>query len=88
MSNLSIMVKDTIIREFITRLKNLEERLHRLEAENVSLKKENAKLRELLAKYDTPKNSKNSSIPHQKTKTDLSEIKAYQNLQGRSLEDR
>lgn len=48
------------------RLDRLEQRVVELERENVLLKKENAELRERLAKYENPKNSRNSSIPPSK----------------------
>ncbi len=51
--------KDLIIQEFFIRIDFLEKRLSALEAENKELKKR-------LAKYETPKNSNNSSIPPSK----------------------
>ena len=47
------------LRELIQRLATLEQRVEFLEAENASLKEE-------LAKYRTPKNSINSSLPPSK----------------------
>lgn len=51
--------KDIIIQELIRRIDLLEKSLSLLEAENQELKKR-------LAKYETPKNSSNSSIPPSK----------------------
>jgi len=62
------------IEEIIRRLKSLEK-------EVVSLKKENAFLKERLAKYENPKNSRNSSIPPSK---DENRPKANQSLRESS----
>ena len=45
---------------------SLEKRVEVVEKENVHLKKENSVLKEKLAKYENPKNSRNSSLPPSK----------------------
>ena len=54
-----------------------------LKKENDTLKKENSHLKELLAKYQNPKNSQNSSMPP-RMKTILSRIRVCENLLGKS----
>jgi len=44
----------------------LLQQIEKLESEVIELRKENSCLRERLAKYETPKNSRNSSIPPSK----------------------
>ena len=62
MSDLVIIDKDKIISGLIIRLERLERRIRELEG----LEKENRMLRERLSKYETPKNSHNSSLPPSK----------------------
>lgn len=47
----------------LNKVDNLENRVVELEAENKQLKEENCKFKKRLSKYETPKNSKNSSKP-------------------------
>ena len=49
--------------ELIIRFEALTKSFELLREENLALKKENRSLKEELAKYQTPKNSSNSSIP-------------------------
>jgi len=61
--------KEIIIQELFRRIDLLEKRLLSLEEENKKLSKlkiENKELRDRLSKYETPKNSNNSSIPPSK----------------------
>jgi regulator of replication initiation timing len=48
------------------KLKDILSRLEALEKEVIFLRKENAELKERLARYEIPKNSRNSSIPPSK----------------------
>lgn len=73
MSDLVRMDREKVISELIMRLDRLEGRVLELERENISLRKENISLkreneglRERLARYGSPKNSGNSSIPPSK----------------------
>jgi len=54
--------QELLIQELLQRIAQLEKKVLALEG----LEKENAYLRERLAKYETPKNSRNSSIPPSK----------------------
>lgn len=56
------MDKDILIQELFRRIDILEKKVITLEA----LKKENQELKNRLAKYETPKNSNNSSVPPSK----------------------
>ena len=56
------MNQELLIQELFHRISELEKKVFAIEG----LEKENAYLRERLAKYETPKNSRNSSIPPSK----------------------
>lgn len=56
------MNQEFLIKELLFRIAQLEKKVLALEG----LEKENAYLRERLAKYETPKNSRNSSVPPSK----------------------
>lgn len=67
------MEKDRIISELIKKAELLTKRIGQVEQEHAKLKQEytglkaeNLKLKERLSKYETPKNSNNSSIPPSK----------------------
>ena len=60
------MAKQYSIEIFIKQVAQLTKRVERLEQENISIRQENSMLKEKLAKYENPKNSRNSSLPPSK----------------------
>lgn len=74
------MDKDLAISELLIRLTDLT-RLIEVHAEEITvLRKENSHLRERLARFANPKNSRNSSIPRQGTRTGRRRTKAFGGL--------
>lgn len=69
--------RDKVISELIMRLEKLEGRIRGLE----SLEKENEALRGRLAKYEIPKNGRNSSLPPSR---DMGRAKKNQSLRKRT----
>jgi len=77
--------KDYTILELIQKVDLLTRRVQQLEVlekENKKLRKENTALKHRLSKYEHPKNSNNSSIPHPKMKTAPGTTKVCVKKQG------
>lgn len=83
MSDLVNIDSGKIISELIIRLDRLEQRVVELERENVFLKKENDELRGRIAKYGSPKNSRNSSIPPSKDENRPRKNQSLRKVTGR-----
>jgi transposase len=80
--------KRIVIQDLIKRLENLTlrvQQLEKFERENKILKEENAELKKRLSKYETPKNSSNSSIPPSKDENRPQRNKSLRVKSGKSV---
>lgn len=85
------MARQAPISELINRLSRkiqiLEKKVEQLEEhekENIRLKKENSILKEKLAKYENPKNSRNSSVPPSRDENRLFKTKSLREQTGKT----
>ena len=85
------MARQAPISELINRLsrkiqilKKKVEQLEEHEKENIRLKKENSILKEKLAKYENPKNSRNSSVPPSRDENRLFKTKSLREQTGKT----